>query len=156
MNAIDLLEKGNVPVEVLKLVGGSADALGVEAYVVGGYVRDLVLERPSKDIDFVCVGSGIQLAKTLAECLQESSGKKVNVSIFENFGTASLRFKDWELEFVGARKESYQRDSRKPVVEDGTLKEASFTNPNGILVDKTNRVLYVSEGNGNIRTLPIE
>ncbi len=123
MNAIDLLEKGNVPVEVLKLVGGSADALGVEAYVVGGYVRDLVLERPSKDIDFVCVGSGIQLAKTVAECLQESSGKKVNVSIFKNFGTASLRFKDWELEFVGARKESYQRDSRKPVVEDGTLKE---------------------------------
>jgi poly(A) polymerase len=102
---------------VFKTVGDVADQLGVEAYVVGGYVRDLLLKRPSKDIDFVCVGSGIDLAEAVATKL----GPNVNVSVFKNFGTAQIRFDDLDLEFVGARKESYRSDSRKPIVEDGTL-----------------------------------
>jgi tRNA nucleotidyltransferase/poly(A) polymerase len=103
--------------KVFKKVGAVADALQLETYVVGGYVRDLILNRPSKDIDFVCVGSGILLAQKIAESL----GPGVNVSIFKSFGTAQIVYQDLELEFVGARKESYRNDSRKPVVEDGTL-----------------------------------
>jgi tRNA nucleotidyltransferase/poly(A) polymerase len=87
--------------------------------VVGGYVRDLILKRPSKDIDFVCLGSGIDLAKKVAA----SYGDHVPVSIFKNFGTAMVKLDDWEVEFVGARKESYRTDSRKPYVEAGTLQE---------------------------------
>ncbi|MEO1049470.1 MAG: HD domain-containing protein [Bacteroidota bacterium] len=102
-----------------KIVGDSAKELGLETYVIGGYVRDLLLKRPSKDIDFVCVGSGIELAKKVAEKI----GPKVKVSYFKNFGTAMLKLDNWELEFVGARKESYQRNSRKPIVEDGTLQD---------------------------------
>ncbi|MDN3670161.1 HD domain-containing protein [Echinicola jeungdonensis] len=105
--------------EVIRKVGACADELGLEAYVVGGFVRDLLLKRPSKDIDFVCVGSGIKLAKKVAA----SFDQQVPLSVFKNFGTAMIKLEDWELEFVGARKESYRQDSRKPIVEDGTLKE---------------------------------
>lgn len=104
---------------IFKTVGTVADRQGLNAYVVGGYVRDILLKRPSKDIDFVCVGSGIQLAEAVAKTL----GPKVQVAIFKNFGTAQIRFEDRELEFVGARKESYRTDSRKPIVEDGSLED---------------------------------
>ncbi len=104
---------------VFELVKKSAQSLGIEAYVVGGYVRDLILKRPSKDIDFVCVGSGIELAKEVAANI----GSKKKFQVFKNFGTASIHHQDLELEFVGARKESYQRDSRKPIVEEGTLED---------------------------------
>jgi poly(A) polymerase len=103
--------------KVFKEVGVVADALKLETYVVGGYVRDLIINRPSKDIDFVCVGSGILLAQKVAQRLG------VNVAVFKNFGTAQIVYQDLELEFVGARKESYRNDSRKPVVEDGTLED---------------------------------
>ncbi|MFL5728059.1 MAG: CCA tRNA nucleotidyltransferase [Cytophagaceae bacterium] len=105
--------------KVFELVAQSAAELGIEAYVVGGFVRDLILKRESKDIDIVCVGSGISLAEKVAGNI----GKDVQVTTFKNFGTAMLRFGEWEVEFVGARKESYNRDSRKPVVEDGTLED---------------------------------
>lgn len=104
---------------VFELVKKSAQSLGIEAYVVGGYVRDLILKRPSKDIDFVCVGSGIALAKEVASNI----GPTKKFQVFKNFGTASIHHEDLELEFVGARKESYQRNSRKPVVEEGTLED---------------------------------
>lgn len=93
--------------------------MGVETYVVGGYVRDILLKRPSKDIDFVCVGSGIALAQGVAQAL----GKGAHVTVFKSFGTAQVKLDDLELEFVGARKESYRADSRKPLVEDGTLED---------------------------------
>ena len=105
-----------------------ADRLGVECYVVGGYVRDIFLERPSNDIDVVVVGSGI----AVAQALKKELGKKAHLSVFKNFGTAQVKFmrtedggtrKEYEVEFVGARKESYSHDSRKPVVEDGTLED---------------------------------
>lgn len=105
--------------EIFRRVGRIADELGLETYVVGGYVRDLVLNRPCKDIDFVCVGSGIALAQKVAESYEEH----VPLSVFKNFGTANIRLEDWEVEFVGARRESYRHDSRKPIVEDGTLQE---------------------------------
>jgi poly(A) polymerase len=105
--------------EVFKRIGAVADQMGLETYVVGGYVRDILLKRTSKDIDFVCVGSGIALAEAVAKDL----GPRVQVNIFRNFGTAQIRIDDLELEFVGARKESYRNDSRKPVVEDGTLED---------------------------------
>ena len=100
-------------------ISETADSLGLECYVVGGYVRDLFLERPSKDIDVVVVGSGIELAQALKKRL----GRRAHLSVFKNFGTAQLKFKDEEVEFVGARRESYQRNSRKPIVEDGTLED---------------------------------
>ena len=111
---------------LLHRIGETADAMGLECYAVGGYVRDIILERPSKDIDCVVVdtrqekhdeGPGIRLAKALSKEL----GRGAHVSIFRNFGTAQLKWRDQEIEFVGARRESYQRDSRKPIVEDGTL-----------------------------------
>lgn len=102
---------------IFKRIGAVADRLNLKTYVVGGYVRDLLLKRPSKDIDFVCIGSGIALAQEVARSL----GPDVHVAIFKNFGTAQIRFENLELEFVGARKESYRSDSRKPIVEDGTL-----------------------------------
>ena len=101
------------------IISEAADELGVEAYVIGGYVRDIFLYRPSKDIDVVAVGSGIELAKAVAGKL----GKKTHLSVFKNFGTAQVKSGDLEIEFVGARKESYNRDSRKPIVEDGTLED---------------------------------
>ena len=104
---------------VFHLVGDVADEMGVECYVVGGYVRDLFLERPSNDIDVVVVGSGI----ALAEAVRKRCGRRAHVSVFRNFGTAQLKYDGMEVEFVGARKESYSHDSRKPVVEDGTLED---------------------------------
>ena len=109
--------------ELFHQIGEAADRLGVECYVVGGYVRDIFLERPSNDIDVVVVGSGI----TVAEELKRQLGRKAHLSVFRNFGTAQVKFrqkgKEYEVEFVGARKESYSHDSRKPVVEDGTLED---------------------------------
>jgi putative nucleotidyltransferase with HDIG domain len=105
--------------EVFGKVAKAASKLGIEAYVVGGYVRDLVLDRHSKDIDFTCVGSGIELAQEVSKLYDHH----VPLSVFKNFGTAMLKLEEFELEFVGARKESYRSDSRKPIVEDGTLAE---------------------------------
>ena len=96
-----------------------ADDMGVECYVVGGYVRDIFLERPSNDIDVVVVGSGVEVAKGLKQRL----GDKAHLSVFRNFGTAQVGYRGQEVEFVGARKESYHRESRKPIVEDGTLED---------------------------------
>lgn len=104
---------------VFARVANVAAKEGITTYVVGGYVRDLLLGRPSKDIDFTCVGSGIHLAQEVAKTFEEH----VPLSVFKNFGTAMLKLQDWELEFVGARKESYRLESRKPIVEDGTLLE---------------------------------
>ncbi|GLU44147.1 CCA tRNA nucleotidyltransferase [Allomuricauda sp. NBRC 101325] len=105
---------------IFKLIGEAADELGVDAYVIGGYVRDYFLKRNTpKDIDIVAIGSGIELAKKVASKLEG----KPEISVFKNFGTAMIKHKDLELEFVGARKESYHRDSRKPIVEDGTLED---------------------------------
>lgn len=103
--------------DIFHKIGEVADAEGRECYVVGGYVRDLFLHRHSKDIDFVTVGSGIDLARKVAEAL----GRKAKCNYFPRFGTAQLLTKGMELEFVGARRESYRSDSRNPVVEDGTL-----------------------------------
>ncbi|MFN5911532.1 MAG: CCA tRNA nucleotidyltransferase [Bacteroidota bacterium] len=103
---------------VFKVTSQIVTEQGLEAYVIGGYVRDLLLERPSKDIDIVVVGNGLELAKRCAEKL-----KVKKVSVFENFGTAHFRYKDLDVEFVGARKESYRQDSRKPIVENGTLRD---------------------------------
>lgn len=105
--------------DIFHHISTAADKLGLESYVVGGYVRDLFLERPSNDIDVVVVGSGIQVASELKAIL----GKKAHLSVFRNFGTAQVKYKNIEVEFVGARKESYSHDSRKPIVEDGTLED---------------------------------
>ena len=102
-----------------RLLSLTADSLGLECYVVGGYVRDLFLERPSKDIDVVVVGSGLEMAKAYGKAL----GRGAHVSLFKNFGTAQVKKGDLEVEFVGARKESYHRESRNPIVEDGTLED---------------------------------
>lgn len=104
---------------VFRMITECAREVNVDAYLVGGFVRDLLLKRPCKDIDVVCLGSGIELAR----CMADKIGPSASFSYFKNFGTAMLRYKDWEVEFVGARKESYQRDSRKPIVEDGTLQD---------------------------------
>ena len=104
---------------IIDQLSAAAKEIGVDAYLVGGFVRDRLLGRESKDIDVVCVGSGIELATAFAKRLRP----KPNVQYFKNFGTAMLLYKDIEIEFVGARKESYQRDSRKPIVEDGTLED---------------------------------
>lgn len=105
--------------DIFHQISAVADHLDVECYVVGGYVRDLFLERPSNDIDVVVVGSGIEVAAALKQKL----GKRAYLSVFRNFGTAQIKFKGMEIEFVGARKESYSHDSRKPVVENGTLED---------------------------------
>ena len=109
--------------EIFHQISAAADKLGVECYVVGGYVRDIFLERPSNDIDVVVVGSGIEVATELKNIL----GGKAHLSVFRNFGTAQVKFRqkgvEYEVEFVGARKESYSHDSRKPIVEDGTLED---------------------------------
>ena len=111
------ITQGFLDHKIFSIVSEVAKELGVRAFVIGGYVRDCFLGRPSKDIDIVVEGSGIELA--------EAVGAKVhsNVSVFRNFGTAMLRYHGIEVEFVGARKESYRRDSRKPIVEDGTLED---------------------------------
>ena len=104
---------------ILHLIGEEADRLDLECYVIGGWVRDLFLHRPSDDIDIVVVGSGISLAEAVAKRL----GKGAHLSVFKTYGTAQVKRGDLELEFVGARKESYRQDSRNPIVEDGTLQE---------------------------------
>jgi poly(A) polymerase len=103
----------------IKLIASIADELNIDTYIVGGFVRDIFLKRDNKDIDFVCIGKGIHLAEKVAERL----GSHAHLSVFKNFGTANIRFHAFEFEFVGARKESYSRDSRKPIVEDGTLED---------------------------------
>jgi poly(A) polymerase len=125
--------------DIFKLISECADELNLEAYVIGGFVRDVMLERPTKDIDVVTVGKGIELAKKLHEKL----GEEAHISVFKNFGTAQVKFKDLEIEFVGARKESYKRNSRNPIVEDGTLEDdqnrRDFTiNAMAIGLSKTN------------------
>lgn len=104
---------------IFSVISRIADRDGLECYVIGGYVRDLLLHRPSKDIDVVVVGSGIDLARKVAEQL----GRGTHLSVFRNFGTAQVKNRSLEVEFVGARRESYSRDSRKPVVEDGSLQD---------------------------------
>lgn len=113
----ELLE--HISSKPFRIASEAADELGLEAYVIGGYVRDIYLNRPSKDIDIVAVGSGIELAKLVAKKL----GRGAHLSVFKNFGTAQVKCGELELEFVGARKESYSHDSRKPIVEDGTLED---------------------------------
>ena len=114
--------------DIFHQISEAADRLGLECYVVGGFVRDIFLERPSNDIDVVVVGSGISVAKELKQML----GRKAHLSVFKNFGTAQVKYvsraadgskKEVEVEFVGARKESYSHDSRKPIVENGTLED---------------------------------
>ncbi|MBP6635865.1 MAG: HD domain-containing protein [Paludibacter sp.] len=105
--------------KIFKIISEAADEQAKECYVIGGYVRDIFLKRESKDIDVVVVGSGIEIAEAVAKKL----GKKAHLTVFKNFGTAQVKLNDLEVEFVGARKESYQRDSRKPIVEDGTLED---------------------------------
>ena len=142
--------------DIFHKISAAADSLGMECYVVGGYVRDLFLERPSSDIDVVVVGSGIQVA----DALKKQLGKKAKISVFRNFGTAQVKYGDMEVEFVGARRESYQRNSRKPIVEDGTLEDdqnrRDFTinalavclnaNRFGELVDPFDGVLDMQDG----------
>ena len=113
----EIYDKVDTP--LFHLIGEAADELGVDAYIVGGYVRDLLLYRPSKDIDIVSIGRGIDLAQAVAGRL----GRGAHISIFARFGTAQVKQGDLEIEFVGARRESYTPDSRKPFVEDGTLEE---------------------------------
>ena len=113
----DFLEHFNS--ELFGVISETADAEHLECYVVGGYVRDIFLSRPSNDIDVVVVGSGVKMAEAFAARL----GKSAHLSVFRNFGTAQVKYKGSEIEFVGARKESYTHDSRKPIVEDGTLED---------------------------------
>ena len=100
-------------------ISETADELGMECYVVGGYVRDIFLERPSTDIDVVVVGKGIEMARAFSKKL----GRKAHLAVYANFGTAQVKYGNHEIEFVGARKESYSHDSRNPIVEDGTLED---------------------------------
>lgn len=104
---------------VFTIISEIAAAENLEVYVIGGYVRDAIIHRPSKDIDIAVVGNGIRLAEKVAKKI----GNDTHVTVFKNFGTAMLKYEDLDIEFVGARKESYRRDSRKPIVEDGSLKD---------------------------------
>jgi poly(A) polymerase len=119
MDNIKALLSKEIERKIFHTVGTIADGLNCPCYVVGGYVRDIILHRQSNDIDFVVVGSGIEVADSVSKSL----GKKAHLSVFRNFGTAQVKYSDEELEFVGARKESYKRDSRNPIVEDGTLSD---------------------------------
>ncbi|QNF34861.1 HD domain-containing protein [Adhaeribacter swui] len=134
---------------IFKIIAEAAAQLQVETYVIGGFVRDLILKRPSKDIDVVCVGDGPALAQKVANLLPE----KPSVTIFKNFGTAMLRTDDWEVEFVGARRESYRSNSRKPEVEAGTLQDdlnrRDFTiNALGISLNQDNFGALIDAFNG--------
>lgn len=119
MQEHDLLIREYLRNPIFKLISSEADALGVDAYLIGGFVRDMLLGRPCKDIDIMAVGSGIELAQKVSEKL----GKKGEVAVFANFGTAMIKYGEYDLEFVGARKESYRENSRKPSVESGTLED---------------------------------
>jgi tRNA nucleotidyltransferase/poly(A) polymerase len=147
---------------IFKIVAEESTKLGFDTYVVGGFVRDLHLERDSKDVDFVTIGSGITLAKAVSHRLPKS-----HLNVFKNFGTAQIKTEDWEFEFVGARKESYDRRSRKPTVEDGTFDDdmsrrdftintlaiSLNTDSYGVLIDTFDGVSDLK--NGIIRT-PLE
>lgn len=109
--------KEHIKHPIFEIIAKAATELNIDAYVIGGFVRDIILNRPCKDIDVVAIGSGIDLAEKVAQLI----GKNTKVAVFRNFGTAMLRYQDYEIEFVGARKESYDRGSRKPIVENGTL-----------------------------------
>lgn len=111
--------KQHLTLPIFNIIANCANQLGVDAYVIGGYVRDIFLKRDSKDIDIVTIGKGIELA----ELVHKQLGEEAHLSVFKNFGTAQVKFKDLEIEFVGARKESYNRQSRKPMVEDGSLSD---------------------------------
>ncbi len=111
--------KTHIQHPIFGIIAEAAHELNIATYAIGGFVRDIILNRPCKDIDIVAVGSGIDLANLVAKKI----GKKTKVTVFKNFGTAMLNYQDYEVEFVGARKESYNRNSRKPIVEDGTLKD---------------------------------
>ena len=115
-NSQDKIES-HLSQEVFRLVGEVADSMQRECYVVGGYVRDIFLDRPSNDMDFVTVGSGIEVATAVAQRI----GRKAHLAVFKTYGTAQVKTRQWELEFVGARRESYRRESRNPIVEEGTL-----------------------------------
>ena len=114
-----VVTRDEIRTKVFSLIGEEADRLGLECYVIGGWVRDLLLHRKSKDIDVVVVGSGIQLAEAVAKRL----GRGTHLAVFKTYGTAQVKRGDTELEFVGARRESYRHDSRNPIVENGTLEE---------------------------------
>ena len=111
------LSAENINISVINLISDVAEKENVEIYLVGGFVRDLILERKSKDIDVLVIGNGIDFAKIVAKKTNE------RIQVFKNFGTAMLKTKDYEIEFVGARKESYNSDSRKPTIEEGNLEE---------------------------------
>lgn len=111
--------KDKIDLPIFHTLQATTDLLGLESYVIGGYVRDLILQRPTKDIDVTVVGSGITLAKAVAKAL----GKGTSLAVYKTFGTAQVKHGDTEVEFVGARRESYNRDSRNPIVEEGTLED---------------------------------
>lgn len=149
MNFTDPLQK-----TIVETLAQAAQKNNVESYLIGGFVRDSIIGRPNKDIDVVCVGSGIDLAMQVAPLL----GKDVHVSYFKNFGTAQIRWNGIEIEFVGARKESYRSESRKPIVEDGTLEDdqnrRDFTiNALGISLNKANFGAMIDpfDGQGDIQ-----
>lgn len=134
---------------VFKIISDASDELGLQTYVIGGWVRDLILNRPCKDIDIVTLGSGIELAERVANKL----GNQYEVHVFKNFGTAQIKYEDYAIEFVGARKESYNHNSRKPVVENGTLEDdqnrRDFTiNALAISLDKKNYGKMIDPFNG--------
>jgi poly(A) polymerase len=134
---------------IFKLVSETSHKLKTDAYVIGGFVRDILLNRPSKDIDFLIIGNGIEFAEKVAEKI----GQSTHVTVFKNFGTAMLNYKDYEIEFVGARKESYRDHSRKPMVENGTLQDdqnrRDFTiNAMAISLHKTNYGKLIDPFNG--------
>ena len=118
-NSYNMELKEHFKGKIFELISETADELGLECYAVGGYVRDIFLNRPSKDIDIVVVGSGIEIAQAFGKKL----GKGAHIAVFKNFGTAQVKYRDTEVEFVGARRESYSHDSRKPIVENGTLED---------------------------------
>jgi poly(A) polymerase len=149
LNFTDPLQK-----TIVETLAQAAQTNNVESYLIGGFVRDSIIGRPNKDIDVVCVGSGIDLAMQVAPLL----GKDVHVSYFKNFGTAQIRWNGIEIEFVGARKESYRSESRKPIVEDGTLEDdqnrRDFTiNALGISLNKANFGTMIDpfDGQGDIQ-----
>lgn len=119
MNSFIVNYKNQLTHPVFNIVSECAHEMHVDAYVIGGWVRDLLLNRPSKDIDIVIIGNGIELATAVAKKI----GDNCHVAVYKNFGTAQIVFKDFNIEFVGARKESYRSDSRKPIVENGTLED---------------------------------
>ena len=135
--------------KIFKTISKAADQLNQQTYVIGGFVRDLYLQRPSNDIDVVTLGSGIELAVSVTENLSP----KPRLTVFKNFGTAHFRYRNFEVEFVGARKESYRRDSRKPIVENGSLEDdqnrRDFTiNALAISLNQGNFGLLVDPFNG--------